>query len=142
MERFKDVSTEEIEKRINERQQFLEKIAAFVRDIVLKIGEVKRQGGSGSCSETDWELINFEHFSFKFNTGWSDEYIVYYHPKDENIRLRVTPPELDFRVIEHKDELLAQRKKAEEERQEKLRLQTEEERKRAEVLEVAERLKL
>lgn len=167
-ERFKDISAEELEKRINTRQQFLEKVAAFIADIAPKIGEVKRQGGSDSCSQTDWEVIDFGQFSFEFKTGWSDEYVVYYHPKVESIRLRAMTADLVFfetagsekkydvrsfnkdpewqtallNVIEHKDEILAQRKKAEEERQKQLRTQTKEERRRAELLKEAERLKL
>jgi hypothetical protein len=167
-ERFKDVSTEELGRRINAKQQFLEKVAVFVAAIAPKIGEVKRRGGSDSCSETDWEVIDFGHFSFKYNTGWSDVYEIYYHAKVESIRLGAMTPVLVFvegagrekkydvrdfnedpewqtallNVIERKDELLAQRKKAEEERQEQLRAQTEEERKRAKLIEEAERLKL
>jgi hypothetical protein len=168
MERFKNVGTEELEKMVNERQQFLEKVMAFIVDIAPKIGKVIRQGGSNFFSETDWEVIDFGHFSFEFKTGWSDQYVVYYHPKVKSVRLCAMTPGLDFvelagrekkyevrifnedpewrtalgYVIEHKDELLAQRKKAEEERQEQLRAQTEEERRRAELLKVAERLKL
>lgn len=168
MELFGDISTEELEKKIQERQQFLEKVAAFIADVAPKIGKVTRRGGSDSCLETDWEVIDFGRFSFEFKTGWSDQYVVYYHPKVESVRLRAMTPGLDFaepagrekkyevrifnddpewqtalaNAIEHKDELLAQRKKAEEERQEKLRLQTEEERKREKLIEDAERLKL
>ena len=168
MSEFEGISIEELEKRINARQQFLEKVAVFIADIVPKIGEVKRRGGSDSCSETDWEAIDFGHFSFKYNTSWSDVYAIYYHTKVESIRLGAMTPVLVFEegagrekkyavkvfnedgewqtallnVIEHKDEILEQRKKAEEERQEKLRQQTAEERKRAELLAAAERLRL
>lgn len=167
-ERFKDVSSEELQKKIDGRQQFLEKVAAFIAVITPKIGKVTRQGGSDSCSETDWEVINFEGFSFEFKTGWSDQYVIYHHPKMENVRLRALTPVLEFcdpagrekkydvsvfntspewqtallNVIEHRDEILDQRKKAEEERQERVRAQTEEERRRAGLLKEAERLKL
>lgn len=158
-ERFKDVSSEELQKKIDERQQFLEKVAAFIAVITPKIGKVTRQGGSDSCSETDWEVINFEGFSFEFKTGWSDQYAVYHHPKmldldfaepagrEKKYEVRIFNEDPGWQdallnAIEHRDEILDQRKKAEEERQAELRLKSEEERKRAQLIEEAERLKL
>jgi hypothetical protein len=168
MERFKDVSTEVLEKMVNERQQFIEKAIAFIVEIAQLIG-----GTSGFREESFYttftkEVNGFGDFSFRYYTTYgSESCTVWHHPGEERIKTNAVAPVLvvedwydkkkcqvkvfkesgDWRsallnVIEHKDELLAQRKKAEEERQAQRLLQSEEERKRAGLLEDAERLKL
>lgn len=167
-ERFKDVSLEELEKMINERQQFLGKVMVFVADITQLIGETTELHETDSYTTFTKEVIGLGHFSFRYHSTLGlNEYMVWYHPMKDKIENLEVAPVLDFEeldekenwivktfkegndwqtelltVIEHKDELLAQRKKAEEERKEQLRLQTEAERKRAELLKVAERLRL
>jgi len=168
MEPFKDISTEELEKRVNERQQFIEKTMAFVGDITQLIGEMTQFSETSSYSTFTKEVIGFGNFSFRHHSSWgTDVTTVWYHPQIGKIKLNMTTPVLKvdgkddkkkceveifigekewqaalLNMIEHKDEFLERRKKAEEDRQEKLRLQTEEERKRAKLIEEAERLKL
>jgi len=168
MERFKDISTEELEKRVNERQQFVEKIMAFVADITQLIGEMTQFSETSSYSTFTKEVIGFRNFSFRHHSSWgTDVTTVWHHPQIGKIKLDMTTPVLKvdgkddkkkceveifieekewqtalLNVIERKDELLSQRKKAEEERQERFRLQTEEERKRSQLIKDTERLKL
>ena len=178
MKGFDGISTEELEKRINERQQFLEKVTTFVADIVQLIGKTMEFSETDSYSTFTKEIIGFGHFSFTYHSSYGlKRYTVWYHPKGELIETDVddtlraalislgpvlvveNPHDKEMstvkvfnesnewqtallNAIEHRDEFLAQRKKAEEERKEKLRLQTEGEHKRAELLVVAKRLKV
>jgi regulator of protease activity HflC (stomatin/prohibitin superfamily) len=168
MSRFEKISTKELEKILNERIGLIKKIIDFIKAITQEIGEFEQRNRAhpNACI-----LEGFEHFSFLSDMHQCDmggnTFEVWYHPKEERINIhgsspvlsvwyqtdvgdcevRILDPSPDWQialvdVIEHKDELLAKRKKAEEERKEKLHLQTEGERKRANLLVVAKRLKL
>lgn len=167
-ERFENIRTEKLEEMINERQQFLEKVMAFVAEITREIGEEKEFHEESSYCSWRRELKSFGNFSFRHRSSWGiDESSVWYHPNIEEIELNKTMPvvRVDARddkkkckvevfiedtlwqgallkMIEHKEELLTQWKKSKEERQKQLSTQTAEERKRAELLKEAERLKL
>ena len=165
MERF---STEELEKKVNERQQFIEKVTAFIVEIAQQIGETLEMREESFYTTFTKEVNGFGHFSFHYYTTWGlNSYTVWYHPGEERIKTDAVAPVSMFEdrgdknmsqvkvfsesgdwqtalleVIEHKDELLAQRKKTEEDRQKQLLEQKEKDRKRVKLLVDAERLKL
>jgi len=67
-----DVGTKELERKIKERQEWLEKIVPFIETLVRERGEVVSRDQSNWHTNVVAQLDNFEGFSFMTDLGQTD----------------------------------------------------------------------
>jgi hypothetical protein len=171
MKEIGDLKTEVLEVKVKERLEQVKKIVKFIEGLTDEVGKVISYNQGSAHTHIVKKVYGFRNFTFLADTGHSmmggNDFHVWYHPGKKEIDTEQSNPVFSVyyqasveeckvsvfdpnpkwqdalnKMIDRKEEIIAEAKKEEEDKEKQLELQREDKVKRQKLLERVKELKL